>query len=121
MATTQWQDILSDAITRAGVPVAAKAPSVCNPISIAATAVEGSLLPSDHRLGATFFNDSDRNLYLNLGSEVSSPSKFTVIVAPQGYYEAPYNYGGEVRGFWAAGATGACRITTVNNPLPVTV
>jgi hypothetical protein len=58
-----------------------------------------------------FFNDSDKVLYLKFGSGASATS-FTVKIAVDGYFELPSPvFTGLIHGFWAAGPTGACRIT----------
>ena len=120
----QWQDELISllstgvAVVPAEVlPVVPVTPSVCNPVSVVAVAVDTQLLPSDGRLGATIYNDSDKTLFVNLGSEVSSYTKFTVALVPNGYFETPFNYSGEIRGIWAAGPIGFARITSVENPV----
>jgi hypothetical protein len=64
------------------------------------------------RLGAAFYNDTDKNLYLKLGAVASSAS-FTVVVPPGGYYELPFNYLGIIDGRWAAGGAGNALVTEV--------
>jgi hypothetical protein len=64
------------------------------------------------RLGAAFYNDADKNLYLKLGAGAASNS-FTVIVPPGSYYELPFNYTGLIEGRWAAGGAGTLYVTEV--------
>lgn len=58
-----------------------------------------------NRGGFSVYNDAAANLYLNLGNDATGAS-FTIIVAPGGYYEAPYNYSGPVGYAWAAAGGG---------------
>lgn len=67
------------------------------------------LSANSNRLGATVFNDSTATLYLKLGTTAST-SSFTVMMAPSGYYEVPFNYTGQIDGIWSSG-TGNARIT----------
>ena len=64
------------------------------------------------RLGATVFNDSTATLYIKLGTTASLTS-YTVQVAPNGYYEVPYGYTGNIDGIWGS-ATGNARVTELN-------
>lgn len=70
------------------------------------------LASNANRLGATFFNDSTSSLYLKFGATASATS-FTVLIAPQGYYElpTPHLYTGIVDGIWSSDASGAVRVT----------
>ncbi|HVI41776.1 MAG TPA: hypothetical protein VM577_14080 [Anaerovoracaceae bacterium] len=61
------------------------------------------------RTGATIFNDSLQILYVKLGITAST-SSFTVRILPNGYYETPFGYTGEIDGIWD-GASGNARIT----------
>ena len=72
------------------------------------------LASNANRLGAMFFNDSTSSLYLKLGATASTTS-FTVLIAPQGYYElpGPRIYTGIVDGIWSADASGAVRVTEI--------
>lgn len=78
--------------------------------SVASSAVDVTLLASNVlRKGATIFNESTQVLYVKLGS-VSSLTSYTTQIPPNGYYEVPYWYVGEIDGIWAA-ANGNARIT----------
>lgn len=86
------------------------APSGSN-ASVAASTSQVTLLAANtNRKGATVFNDSaSSDLKLSLGSTASATS-FTIVVAPQGYYEVPFSYTGIITGIWAA-AVGSARMT----------
>jgi hypothetical protein len=86
--------------------------SEATPYDVVAANVDTLLLPlNEDRRGAMFFNDSDKYLYLKLGSAASATS-FAVKIAPDGYFELPSPvFTGLIHGFWAAGPTGAARIT----------
>jgi hypothetical protein len=61
------------------------------------------------RLGASVYNDSPAEMYLNLGAAASNTA-FTVDMLPGAYYEVPFGFFGAVFAIWA-NATGAARIT----------
>ena len=78
--------------------------------SVASAAVNTNLLQSNvNRLGFAVFNESTAVLYLKCAANASVTS-YTVQIAAGGYYEAPYNYVGQVDGLWAT-ANGFARIT----------
>ncbi|MHB8603891.1 MAG: hypothetical protein ACYDCK_01445 [Thermoplasmatota archaeon] len=78
--------------------------------SVASSAASVQLLAANsNRNGATIFNDSSQILYLKLGVTASTTS-YTLQVPPNGYYEVPFGYSGEIDGIWAA-ANGNARIT----------
>jgi len=79
--------------------------------SVGQSATSVNLLPENtSRLGVTIHNDSTSNLFIILGS-VASLTSFTVRLVPNAYYELPFVYTGNIDGIWAAGGTGAARIT----------
>ena len=85
--------------------------STGTPSSVVAAAADTALLAANTaRLGATIYNDSTATLYLVAGSGAASTTNYTIQIAPNGYYELPYNYTGAVRGIWTA-ANGNARIT----------
>ena len=82
--------------------------------SVADTASSTTLLASNAaRLAAAVFNDSTVALYLKLGAAAST-SSFTVKLQPDGYYEVPGHYTGEIAGIWASDASGSARITELS-------
>lgn len=69
---------------------------------VADTATDALILASNAaRFGATVFNDSSALLYLGLGTTAVSATNYTAKVYGNGYYEAPANFTGEIRGIWA--------------------
>lgn len=79
--------------------------------SVAATVSNTTLLASNSaREGATLFNDSNRPLYVKLGTTASTAS-FTVKVGAQGYYEVPASYTGQIDALWGDPAIGSVLIT----------
>ena len=78
-------------------------PSMGSPGTVAATTSSVVLFPSNRaRKGGSVFNDSGATLYLMLAASAASPTAYTVKVLPQGYFEIPYGYYGEIRGAWDA-------------------
>jgi hypothetical protein len=58
--------------------------------------------PSTNRPYCCVFNNATTaNLYLKLGANPSITS-FTLVVAPQGYFETPSKFTGPIWGFWGA-------------------
>jgi hypothetical protein len=54
------------------------------------------------RKGATIWNNSTANLYIELGAASSTTSAFAVKITADGYYELPFNYIGQIAGVWDA-------------------
>lgn len=65
------------------------------------------------REGATVYNDSTAILFLELGSAAASATNYTIQIGPQGYYEVPFGYTGQLTGIWAA-ANGNARVTEIS-------
>lgn len=71
------------------------------------------LAQNDGRSAAMIFNDSTVALYVAFGA-TASLTAFTVKIAPDGYYEFPQPiYTGQINGIWASNASGAARITEI--------
>lgn len=79
--------------------------------SVASSASSVQILAANEdRNGFSLYNDSSAILYLLLASGTASSSANTLQVAAGAYFEAPYNYLGEVNGVWAS-ADGSARVT----------
>lgn len=79
-----------------------RATSIATTSSTVASATASTVLlaANSNRLGATFWNNSNSDLYLDLDS-TSSTSNFAVKVSSGGgYYELPFGYAGVVSGIW---------------------
>lgn len=63
------------------------------------------------RQGALIFNDSASTLYIVLGDDVPSSTRYSVKLAPGDYYELPFGYSGSVVGVWSADASGSAYVT----------
>ena len=86
--------------------------SVSTTTAIASTMSNTILLPANHlRLGATIYNNSTSNLYFLFGSGAST-SNFTNIITPNQYFEVPFNWCGDIEGFWAS-VNGNAMITEI--------
>lgn len=80
--------------------------------NVAGSASSVTLLASNtSRRGMTIYNDSSAVLYVKFGTTASTTS-FTVKMAADTYYEAPFGYTGVIDGIWAS-ATGSARITEI--------
>lgn len=80
--------------------------------NVAASATSVQLLAANNnRRQAIFYNDSDKNAYLKLGTTASSTS-FSYLLVPGATLELPKPiYTGRIDCIWAAGPTGSMRIT----------
>lgn len=59
------------------------------------------------RRGWALYNDSNKSLFLKLGSGASTGS-WTLKIIPKAFYELPYPfYDGEITGYWSGGANGS--------------
>lgn len=77
---------------------------------VASSEINVTLLAANvARLGASIYNDSNKNLYLKLG-ETASLSSFSVLIVAGGYYEVPFHYIGIIDGIWES-SNGNARIT----------
>lgn len=81
------------------------------------TSVAGStslitlLAANTSRLGATVFNDSTANIFVNLGNSASM-TNYTVRMKPLSYFETPFGYTGIITAVFDA-ANGFARITEI--------
>jgi hypothetical protein len=78
--------------------------------SVAGSAASVTLLAANvNRLGATLYNDSNKNFFVKLGATASNTS-FTVRMSSQTYYEVPFGYTGSIDGIQDV-ANGNMRVT----------
>ena len=79
--------------------------------NVAGSTSNVTLLASNaNRLGASVYNDSNKDLYLKLGTTASSTS-YTTVVPRNALYEVPFGYTGIIDGLWESGVSGAARVT----------
>lgn len=78
--------------------------------NVASSASSVAILASNaNRLGASIFNDSGAILYLDTTGGTASTTNYTLQLAPNSYFEMPFNYTGLITGIWAS-ATGNARV-----------
>lgn len=58
------------------------------------------LVANSNRIGATIYNNSLSDLYVDLDSSTSTDDFAFKIAAEGGYYQLPYGYVGIVSGIW---------------------
>ncbi|BAY77958.1 hypothetical protein NIES25_44280 [Nostoc linckia NIES-25] len=86
----------------ATVTVVESTSGTSNPSTVAASTSSGTILAANsNRKGATIWNDSTANLFIDFDS-AASLSDFAVKIAAGGYYELPFNYTGVISGIWSA-------------------
>lgn len=72
------------------------------PTSVTSSTTSASLLSGNSdRKGATIWNNSTANLFVELGATATT-SVFTVKLTAGGYYETPFTYTGVISGIWDA-------------------
>lgn len=57
----------------------------------------------------SILNSTNRSLYLDFDNDVQT-NAFAVEVKPNVFYEMNVGFAGEVKGIWAAGVTGSCKV-----------
>lgn len=63
------------------------------------------------RAGVTVTNTDANILYLRVGGGTASSTSFSVALAANAHWEAPYGFTGEITGIWAVDGTGAALVT----------
>jgi len=83
------------------------------PTAVTSAAADTLILAANNnRRGATIFNDSTATLNISLGTNAASATAFSVQLGSKGYFEVPFHYSGQIRGFWAT-ANGFARVTEI--------
>lgn len=76
--------------------------------SVTPTTTSGTLLALNAaRRGAALFNNTDRDVFVKLGSTATATTSFTVKLASGDYYEVPASYSGVIDGILASGPVGS--------------
>jgi hypothetical protein len=76
--------------------------STSTPSSVSAGTTSATILAANsNRIGATIWNNSTANLFIDLDSAVSA-TDFSAKISPGGYYELPFRYTGIITGIWDA-------------------
>lgn len=90
----------------------AKAAATLTNVSASATSVQ-LLASNSSRTQAVFYNDTDKNAYVKLGTTASTTS-FSYLLVPGATLELPKPiYTGRIDCIWATGPTGSMRITEI--------
>jgi hypothetical protein len=119
IAGTPAATVLTVQGNASGTPVpvsvaAAAGPATGTRSSVSAAVADTLLLAANTaRKGATVYNDSTALLYLGLGATAVSTTNYSAQVPAGGYYEAPFAFAGQIRGYWVT-ATGAARVTELS-------
>lgn len=110
VATSAKQDTGNSSLTSIDNKLA---PATAGTVTSVAASLSDTLILATNatRKGASVCNHSaTAYLYLSLSTAASSPTNFTVAMAPLSYYETPAGYTGEIRGNWTI-ASGSARVT----------
>jgi hypothetical protein len=88
-------------------PTTTTAATSSTPTTVSASTTSVSILAANpQRKGATIWNNSNNNLFIDFGATASAAA-FTAKLFSQGYYELPFTYTGVISGIWD-GTNGAC-------------
>lgn len=84
------------------VIVSDPASGTSTPTTVASSATNVIILAANsNRKGATIWNESTSNLFIEFGG-VATTSAFTGKLNAGGYYEVPFHYTGVISGIWTA-------------------
>lgn len=76
--------------------------STVTPSTVASTVTSSVLLAANvARVGASIWNKSNNDLFVELGN-TASINAYTVKISADGYYEVPFGYTGVIAGVWDA-------------------
>ncbi len=82
--------------------VAESTSTTSTPTTVASTTANQIILAANaSRKGATIWNNSTANLFIEFGAAATT-SAFTAELSPGGYYEIPFKYTGAISGIWSA-------------------
>lgn len=91
-------------------PVTSTTPTVT---SVQGTNVTVALIAANaSRKGLTVYNDSTATLYARYGTANAAVGTYSLQLAPQAYYEVPFNYTGAIQGVWSAN-NGSAMVTEI--------
>jgi hypothetical protein len=82
--------------------------SVTTTVAASTTMVTIAQANPDRKM-LSILNSSNRSLYLDFDNDVQT-NAFAVEVKTNVFYEMPVGFAGEVKGIWAATATGSCKV-----------
>lgn len=89
-------------VDRKGRMITAQQCGTASHTSVADSATSVTLLSANtSRKGATITNTSTAILYIRMEAAAASLTAHSAIVMPQGSWECPFGYTGEIRGIWA--------------------
>jgi hypothetical protein len=72
------------------------------PTTVGASTNSVTILPANaNRHGATIYNGSTANLYIEFGA-VATSAAYVAPINAGGYYEVPFGYTGQISGIWSA-------------------
>ncbi|MDM9580917.1 hypothetical protein [Nostoc sp. GT001] len=86
----------------ASVTVTESTSGTSTPATVASSATSVTILAANSsRKGATIWNDSTANLFIEFGATAAT-NAFTAKLSAGGYFEVPFNYTGVISGIWSA-------------------
>lgn len=83
------------------VTVAESTSGTSTPTTVASSATSVTILAANsNRKGATIWNESTSNLFIEFGITATAAA-FTAKLTAGGYYELPFHYTGVISGIWS--------------------
>lgn len=83
-----------------------------NVTSVAGATSTTSILASNtSRVFGAIYNNTNKNMYVLLGSGTASTSNFSTLLMQGVYWELPVDYVGAVQAIWASGVSGSALVT----------
>ena len=80
--------------------------------SVAGTTSSSAVLASNaNRIFASIYNNTNKNMYVLLGSGTASTSNFSILLMTTAYWEVPNDYTGAINAIWAGGVSGSALVT----------
>jgi hypothetical protein len=79
-----------------------------------ATSSTSVLAANSSRIFASIYNNTNKNMYILLGSGTASTSNFSILVMTTAYWEVPNDYTGAINAIWSPGVTGSCLVTELS-------
>jgi hypothetical protein len=108
--------VANDASAASPLPIVEVPPASVTgsgPTSVTAAITDTLILAANTaRRGVIVYNDSSASLSLSVGTNAASAANRTLVISPNGYWELPFGYTGQLRGIWTS-ATGAAKVTEI--------
>jgi hypothetical protein len=83
-------------------------------VTVTANAATSLLAANASRVFATIYNNTNKNMYIALGSTANATTNFSILLITGSYWEVPSDWTGSVNEFSPNGASGNCLVTELS-------